>query len=146
MASLAQMERELLAERTRAGLDAAGRRLSPCLAWRGKWATAAATARRHPWMLVPFAFFRRDARKNKPESRAEPDSREYTCKVKLKHAAKPHATIDFAIEEGPEDYKGKKSKAIYKLDGTEITMCVRHPEKTGPRNSSALRTRPISTS
>jgi uncharacterized protein (TIGR03067 family) len=58
---------------------------------------------------------------------------EYTCKVKLDHAAKPHATIDFAIEEGPEDYKGKKSKAIYKLDGAKLTICVGHPGKDRPK-------------
>jgi hypothetical protein len=45
----------------------------------------------------------------------------------------PRNSIDFAIEEGPEGYKGKKSKAIYKLDGTEITMCVRYPGKDRPK-------------
>src|SRR5437773_2502436 len=37
---------------------------------------------------------------------------EYTCKIKIDPAAQPNATIDLAIEEGPEDSKGKTSQGL----------------------------------
>jgi uncharacterized protein (TIGR03067 family) len=37
--------------------------------------------------------------------------------VTLDPDAKPEKTIDFKIDEGPEDAKGKTSKGIYKLVG-----------------------------
>jgi uncharacterized protein (TIGR03067 family) len=58
---------------------------------------------------------------------------DYTCKVKLDATAKPHATADFLIDEGPEDAKGKTSKAIYKLDGEKLKICVSHPGKDRPK-------------
>ena len=57
---------------------------------------------------------------------------DYTCKVKLDPKAKP-ATIDFIIDEGPEDAKGKTSKCIYKLDGEKLTLCVSLPGKDRPK-------------
>jgi uncharacterized protein (TIGR03067 family) len=58
---------------------------------------------------------------------------DYTCKVKLDATAKPNATADFLIDEGPEDAKGKTSKAIYKLDGEKLIICVSHPGKDRPK-------------
>jgi uncharacterized protein (TIGR03067 family) len=58
---------------------------------------------------------------------------DYTCKVKLDPKAKPHPTVDFIIEEGPEDSKGKTSKCIYKLDGEKLTLCVSTPGKDRPK-------------
>jgi uncharacterized protein (TIGR03067 family) len=58
---------------------------------------------------------------------------DYTCKVKLDPAAQPNATADLEIEEGPEDAKGKVSKAIYKLDGDKLKICVSHPGKDRPK-------------
>lgn len=58
---------------------------------------------------------------------------DYTCKVKLDPAAKPNSTADFEIEDGPEDAKGKISKAIYKLDGDKLKICVSHPGKDRPK-------------
>jgi uncharacterized protein (TIGR03067 family) len=58
---------------------------------------------------------------------------DYTCRVKLDPAAKP-LTADFLIDEGPEDTKGKTSKAIYKLDGDKLTICVSHPGKDRPKD------------
>ncbi len=66
--------------------------------------------------------------------KANVNGMEYTCKVKLDPAAKPNATGDFLIDEGPEDAKGKTSKMIYKLDGDKLTMCVSHPGKDRPKN------------
>ena len=58
---------------------------------------------------------------------------DYTCKVKVDTGAKPFSTIDFMIEEGPEDSKGKTSKCIYKLDGEKLTLCVSIPGKDRPK-------------
>jgi len=58
---------------------------------------------------------------------------EYACKVKVDTEAKPFATIDLVIDEGPEDAKGKTSKGIYKLDGEKLTLCVSHPGKERPK-------------
>jgi len=46
--------------------------------------------------------------------------------------ADPDATIDLAIEEGPEDSKGKTSKALYKLKGDKLTLCVSLPGSLCP--------------
>jgi uncharacterized protein (TIGR03067 family) len=58
---------------------------------------------------------------------------DYTCKVKIDTEAKPNPTLDLAIEEGPEEAKGKTSKAIYKLDGEKLTLCVSIPGKERPK-------------
>jgi uncharacterized protein (TIGR03067 family) len=58
---------------------------------------------------------------------------DYTCKVKLDPAAKPYATAELEIEDGPEDAKGKVSKAIYVLEGDKLKMCVSHPGKERPK-------------
>src|SRR5262249_19386675 len=58
---------------------------------------------------------------------------DYTCKVKIDPKAKPNATVDLHIEEGPEDSKGKTSKCIYKLDGEKLTLCVSTPGKDRPK-------------
>jgi uncharacterized protein (TIGR03067 family) len=65
--------------------------------------------------------------------KASVNGADYTCKVKVDPDAKPHATIDLTIDEGPEDSKGKVSKAIYKLDGEKLTLCVSHPGKDRPK-------------
>ena len=36
---------------------------------------------------------------------------DYTCKVKIDSEAKPNATLDLEIEDGPEEAKGKTSRA-----------------------------------
>jgi uncharacterized protein (TIGR03067 family) len=59
---------------------------------------------------------------------------DYTCKVKIDKEAKPNATIDLEIEDGPEEAKGKTSKCIYKLDGEKLTLCVSLPGKDRPKD------------
>jgi uncharacterized protein (TIGR03067 family) len=66
--------------------------------------------------------------------KASVNGMDYTCKVKLDPAAKPNPTADFEIEDGPEDAKGKVSKAIYKLDGDKLKICVSHPGKDRPKD------------
>jgi uncharacterized protein (TIGR03067 family) len=57
---------------------------------------------------------------------------DYTCKVKADPKAKP-MTLDFMIDEGPEDAKGKMSKCIYKFQGEKLILCVSMPGKDRPK-------------
>jgi len=66
--------------------------------------------------------------------KATVNGNDYTCKVKVDAEAKPFATMDLMIEEGPEDAKGKTSKCIYKLDGEKFTLCVSVPGKDRPKD------------
>ena len=59
---------------------------------------------------------------------------DYSCKVKIDTEAKPNATLDLEIEEGPDESKGKTSKCIYKLDGEKLTLCVSLPGKDRPKD------------
>ena len=54
--------------------------------------------------------------------------------MKIDKEAKPNATLDFEIEDGPEEAKGKTSKGIYKLDGEKLTLCVSLPGKDRPKD------------
>ena len=58
---------------------------------------------------------------------------DYTCKVKLDPKAKPHATADLVINDGPEEAKGQTSRCLYKLDGEKLTLCVSLPGKDRPK-------------
>jgi uncharacterized protein (TIGR03067 family) len=59
---------------------------------------------------------------------------DYSCKVKVDTDAKPNATLDLEIEDGPEEAKGKTSKCIYKIDGEKLTLCVSLPGKDRPKD------------
>jgi uncharacterized protein (TIGR03067 family) len=53
-------------------------------------------------------------------------NRSYRMTIKLNPAANPEKTIDFHIDEGPEDAKGKTTKGIYKFEGDDIFIfCIR---------------------
>jgi uncharacterized protein (TIGR03067 family) len=65
--------------------------------------------------------------------KATVNGQDYACKVKVDSDAKPFSTIDFMIEDGPEDSKGKTSKSIYKFDGEKLTICVSMPGKDRPK-------------
>jgi uncharacterized protein (TIGR03067 family) len=65
--------------------------------------------------------------------KASVNGQDYTCKVKIDTEAKPFATFDFMIDDGPEEAKGKTSKAIYKLEGEKLTLCVSLPGKDRPK-------------
>ena len=60
-------------------------------------------------------------------------SRSYKMTVKIDPASKPEKTIDFHIDEGPDDAKGKTSKGIYKFEDENNTFvfCMR-PEGERP--------------
>ena len=59
-------------------------------------------------------------------------SRSYKMTVKIDPAAKPEKTLDFHIDEGPDDAKGKTSKAIYKFDGDDTFIFCMRPEGERP--------------
>ena len=63
---------------------------------------------------------------------------DYACKAKVDAEAKPFATIDLVIDDGPEDAKGKTSKGIYKLDGDKLTICVSAPGKDRPKEFTTV--------
>ncbi len=53
-------------------------------------------------------------------------TRSYKMTVKLDPEAKPDKTLDFQIDEAPEDAKGKTAKAIYKFeDDDTFVFCMR---------------------
>jgi uncharacterized protein (TIGR03067 family) len=56
----------------------------------------------------------------------EAPSRSYEMTITLDATAKPEKSIDFKIDEGPDDAKGKTSKGIYKFDGDDkFIFCFR---------------------
>jgi uncharacterized protein (TIGR03067 family) len=66
--------------------------------------------------------------------KVEAPSRTYEMTVTLDATAKPEKSIDFKIDEGPDDAKGKTCKGICKFDGSDkFIFCFRpqgdRPEK-----------------
>jgi uncharacterized protein (TIGR03067 family) len=59
-------------------------------------------------------------------------TREYKMTLKLDDSAKPNKTIDFHIEQGPDDAKGKTSKGIYKFPGGDKFVFCFTPEGERP--------------
>jgi len=59
-------------------------------------------------------------------------NRSYRMTVKLNPAANPEKTIDFHVDEGPEDAKGKTTKGIYKFEGDDIFIFCIRPEGDRP--------------
>jgi uncharacterized protein (TIGR03067 family) len=64
--------------------------------------------------------------------KVEAPSRKYEMTITLDAAAKPEKSIDFKIDEGPDDAKGKTSKGIYKLDGNDKFIFCFRPEGDRP--------------
>ena len=78
----------------------------------GKWTTPAGDGGK-----VTYTF------KGK-KLKIEAPSRTYEMTVKIDSTAKPDKTIDFEIDESPDDAKGKTSKGIYKFDGdAKLIFC-----------------------
>ena len=50
-------------------------------------------------------------------------TRTYEMTLKLDPAARPEKTIDFRIDEAPDDAKGQTSKGIYKFVGDKFAFC-----------------------
>lgn len=57
---------------------------------------------------------------------------DYVCKITVDPKATPHATVDLAIKDGPDEAKGQTSKAIYKVDGEKLILCVALPGRDRP--------------
>jgi len=61
----------------------------------------------------------------------------YKAEIKLDAKATPHSTMDVIITESPDgDGKGKVGKAIYKLDGDKLSLCVALPGNDRPTEFS----------
>lgn len=59
-------------------------------------------------------------------------SRTYEMTVTIDPEAKPEKTIDFKIDEAPDDAKGKTCKGIYKLEGDDKLIWCFRPEGDRP--------------
>jgi uncharacterized protein (TIGR03067 family) len=59
-------------------------------------------------------------------------TRTYKMTLILDTKAKPDKTINFQIDEGPDDAKGKTSKGIYKFDGEDKFIVCFRPEGDRP--------------
>jgi uncharacterized protein (TIGR03067 family) len=68
----------------------------------------------------------------KDKVKIEAPSRTYEMTITLDASAKPDKTIDFKIDEGPDDAKGKTSKGIYKFDGDDKFIFCFCPEGDRP--------------
>lgn len=64
--------------------------------------------------------------------KVEAPSRTYEMTVTLDATAKPEKSIDFKIDEGPDDAKGKTCKGIYKFDGDDKFIFCFRPEGDRP--------------
>ena len=62
----------------------------------------------------------------------EAPSRSYKMTIKIDPSAKPEPTLDFVIDEAPDDAKGKTSKAIYKFDGEDTLIFCMRPQGERP--------------
>jgi uncharacterized protein (TIGR03067 family) len=56
--------------------------------------------------------------------------RVYKGTYKLDPTQKPKA-LDFLVNEGPDEHKGKTSLQIYELDGDKLKWCANEPGKEG---------------
>jgi uncharacterized protein (TIGR03067 family) len=54
----------------------------------------------------------------------EAPNRRYVSEMTVDPEAKPHASVDFEVVEGPEDAQGKTIAGIYKLDGETLVICI----------------------
>lgn len=59
---------------------------------------------------------------------------EYAGTIKLDDKAKPHATLDIELTDGPDEAKGKTAKALYKLDGEKLVIAVSTPGRDRPKD------------
>ena len=62
----------------------------------------------------------------------EAPTRSYEMTVTLDAKGKPEKSIDFKIDEGPDDAKGKTCKGIYKFDGDDKFIFCFRPEGDRP--------------
>jgi uncharacterized protein (TIGR03067 family) len=59
---------------------------------------------------------------------------EYKGKIKADKDAKPYATLDIELTDGPDDAKGKTAKAVYKLEGDKLVIAVAVPGGDRPKD------------
>lgn len=70
---------------------------------------------------------------------ASVNGNDYKAEIKVDANAKPHATMDLTITESPEGDGGNRvGKAIYKLDGNKILICVSMPGQNRPEEFTTI--------
>ncbi|MBI1323719.1 TIGR03067 domain-containing protein [bacterium] len=63
----------------------------------------------------------------------------YKAEFKLDSGAKPNATMDITITESPDGQgENKVGKAIYKLEGEKLVLCVSMPGQDRPTEFSTI--------
>ncbi len=63
----------------------------------------------------------------------------YKAEFKVDPEAKPHATMDVTITESPDGQgENKVGKAIYKIDGEKLVLCVSMPGQDRPTDFSTI--------
>ena len=86
----------------------------------GKWTTESGQGGKVTWTIKGNKL------------KVEAPSRTYEMTLTLKEDAKADKTIDFKIDEAPDDSKGKTSLGIYKLESDDkFTFCFK-PEGERP--------------
>lgn len=81
----------------------------------GKWTTPSGQAGE----TVTYSF-------KGDKLKVEAPTRSYEMTVILDATARPEKSIDFRIDDGPDDAKGKTCKGIYKFDGDDkFIFCFR---------------------
>lgn len=63
---------------------------------------------------------------------------QYKAEVSVDAAAKPHNTMDLKITESPEGNTDTVGKAIYKIDGEKLIICVSMPGQNRPEEFSTI--------
>jgi uncharacterized protein (TIGR03067 family) len=85
------------------------------------------------WVAVENSGFDSTWAFNGDDLKSSVNGTEYISKVTADPKAKPHATVDITIKEGPDESKGKVCKAIYKLDGEKLKLCLALPGRDRPK-------------
>jgi uncharacterized protein (TIGR03067 family) len=93
----------------------------------GKWATDGAEGLDATWTFTGGKL------------EANVNGNVYKAEVKADADAKPHSTMDVTITESPDGQaENRVGKAIYKLDGDKLTICVSMPGQDRPTEFSTI--------
>jgi len=91
----------------------------------GKWATDGNSGINAEWT------FKSD------KLEADINGNVYKADFKADAAAKPHPSMDLTITDSP-DGNNRSGKAIYKLDGDKLVICVSLPGQDRPKDFSTI--------
>ena len=95
--------------------------LSPALkAVQGSWTTRDDVEAKAKWVIKGDAL------------KVNVNGTDYAGKITLDADAKPHATLNFEVKEGPGEDAGKTAKGVYKLEGDKLIVNIGVPGKDRP--------------